>query len=49
MQLAKDGKVLNREPYRPSVDFESYLKMRGASDVSQLEELREEQEKEADA
>jgi hypothetical protein len=42
LQMAKDGRVLNREPYKRKVDFETFLRMRGTDDLEQLEELREE-------
>ena len=50
LQMAKDTSVLNRVPFKQKLDFETYLKFNAAADVDlkQLEELREEQEEDAD-
>ena len=48
LKVSRDAKIMNREPFKPKMDLESLLKRKGAVGIDKLEELREEQEIEAD-
>ena len=48
LKVSNDAKIMNRQPFRPKMDLETILRAKGAVGIDKLEELREEQELEAD-
>jgi hypothetical protein len=48
LAINKDSKIINRDPFKPRVEFEAILRQKGAVGIDGLEELREEQENEVD-